>query len=105
MSLLQRDAFAELSGFRTEFYACLTKRPDALFELSDALLCADGPVRTLVELPLAPEHQRGHGALYGGLNLGRLDVARLRRALAVCRFPGRRRGGWSGGRCQQLVAA
>ncbi|MFF1714667.1 hypothetical protein [Streptomyces sp. NPDC058268] len=48
MSLLQRDvqrdAFAELSCFRTEFYACLTQRPDALFELSDALLCADGPV-------------------------------------------------------------
>jgi hypothetical protein len=34
MSLLQRDvprdAFAELSCFRTEFYACLTQRPDAL---------------------------------------------------------------------------
>lgn len=53
MSLLQRDAFAELSGFRREFYACPTKRPDALFELSDALLCADAPVRTLVELSLA----------------------------------------------------
>lgn len=74
MSLLQRDAprdvFAELSCIRTEFFACLTQRPDALFELSDALLCADGPVRTLVELSLAPEHQRGHGALYGGLNRG-----------------------------------
>ena len=67
MSLLQRDAprdaFAELSCFRTEFYACLTQRPDALFELSDALLCADGPVRTLVKLSLAPEYRRGHGAL------------------------------------------
>ncbi|OEJ56699.1 hypothetical protein BGM19_00125 [Streptomyces agglomeratus] len=66
MSLLQhgvpRDAFAELSCFRTEFYACLTGRRDALFELSDALLCADGPVRTLVELSLEPEHRRGHGA-------------------------------------------
>lgn len=43
MSLPQRDvprdAFAELSCFRTEFYACLAQRPDALFELSDALLC------------------------------------------------------------------
>ena len=72
MSLLQRevprDAFAELSCVRTELYACLTQRSDALFELSDALLCADGPVRTLVEFSLAPEHQRGHGALYGGLN-------------------------------------
>lgn len=99
MSLLQRDvppdAFAELSCFRTEFYACLTQRSDALFELSDALLCADGPVKTLVELSLAPEYQRGHGALYGGLNRGRLDVSRLRRALAGLPLPGRRRGGWS----------
>nr|WP_229853381.1 transposase [Streptomyces violascens] len=52
-----------------------------LFELCDAPLCTDGPVRTLVDLALAPEHRRGHGALYGGLNQGRIDVARLRRAL------------------------
>lgn len=67
MSLLQRgvqrDAFAELSCFRMEFYACLTGQSDALFELGDALLCVDGPVKTLVELSLAPEHRRGHGAL------------------------------------------
>lgn len=90
MSLLQRvprDAFAELSCFRREFYACLTQRADALFELSDALLCADGPVKTLVELSLAPEHQRGHGALYGGLNRGHLDLSRLRRALAGMPLP------------------
>ncbi|WP_418953087.1 transposase [Streptomyces katrae] len=53
-----------------------------LFELCDALLCTEGPVRTLVDLALAPEHRRGHGALYFGLNQGRMDVARLRRALA-----------------------
>lgn len=91
MSLLQhcvpRDAFAELSRFRTELYACLTGRRDALFELSDALLCTDGPVKTLVELSLAPEHRRGHGALYGGLNCGNLDVARLRTALAELPLP------------------
>jgi hypothetical protein len=91
MSLLQhrvpRDAFAELSRFRTELYACLTGRRDALFELSDALLCTDGPVKTLVELSLAPEHRRGHGALYGGLNCGNLDVARLRTALAGLPLP------------------
>jgi hypothetical protein len=77
-----RDAFAEVSCFRTELYACLTARGDALFELCDDLLCMDGPVRTLVDLALVPEHRRGHGALYGGLNQGRIDVARLRRALA-----------------------
>ncbi|WP_199839327.1 transposase, partial [Streptomyces sp. NRRL F-5122] len=76
------DPLAVLSGFRRDLYDCLEARGDELFELVDALLCTDGPVKTLVELSLAPEHRRGHGALYGGLNCGRLDVARLRRALA-----------------------
>lgn len=82
-----RDAFAEVSQFRSEPYACRTARGDALFELCDALLCTDGPVRTLVDLVLAPEHRCGHGALYGGLNQGRIDVARLRRALAGVPLP------------------
>ncbi|MDQ0745907.1 hypothetical protein QF034_000138 [Streptomyces africanus] len=69
-----RDAFAEVSHFRSELYACLTARGDA--------------VRTLVDLALAPEHRRGHGALYGGLNQGRIDVARLRRALVKLPLPG-----------------
>jgi DDE superfamily endonuclease len=55
---------------------------DALFELADAVLCTEGPAKTLVGLWLAPEHQRGHGALYDAVNCGRVEVARLRRALA-----------------------
>jgi hypothetical protein len=58
-----------------------------LFELTEALLCADGPVKTLVGLALAPEHRRGHGALYDGLNAGRIEVSRLRRALASLPLP------------------
>ncbi|MCX5213723.1 hypothetical protein OG689_31395 [Kitasatospora sp. NBC_00240] len=34
------DELAELSSFRGEFYSCLTKRGDALFELADAVRCA-----------------------------------------------------------------
>ena len=64
----------DLSRFREVFYGCLTARADELFELTDALLCTEGPVRTLVELALAPEHRRGHGALYDGLNQGRIEV-------------------------------
>ncbi|GAB2736405.1 hypothetical protein GCM10010442_66700 [Kitasatospora kifunensis] len=45
---------------------------------TDAVLCTGGPVKTLVDLALAPEHRRGHGALYGALNRGRVDVERLR---------------------------
>lgn len=76
-----------LSRFRTEFYACLTARSDALFELADALLCSEGPVRSLVDLSLAPEHRRGHGALYDGLNQGWIEIGRLRRALAGLPLP------------------
>ena len=71
-----------LCRFREEFYSCLGARADALFELTDALLCADGPVRSLVDLSLAPEHRRGHGALYDGLNHGSIEIARLRRGVA-----------------------
>lgn len=91
MSLLggepEREAFATLSRFRAELYASMAGRADTLFELTDALLCSDGPVRTLVDLALAPEHRRGHGGLYGALNRGRLDVSRLRRALAGLLLP------------------
>jgi hypothetical protein len=31
-----------LSAFRAEFYRCLHKRADAMFELCDAVLCASG---------------------------------------------------------------
>ena len=74
---------AVLAGFRADFYRCLIARAEALFELTDALLCTDGPVTSLVDLTLAPEYRRGHGALYDGLNSGRLDVARFRMSLAA----------------------
>lgn len=65
MSLLpeaaRREAFAEASRFRGDFYECLTARRDELFELVDAVLCADGAVKSAVDLTLLPEHRRGHG--------------------------------------------
>jgi hypothetical protein len=81
------QARERLAGFRRELYRCFTARADALFELADAVLCADGPVKTLVGLSLAPEHQRGHGALYDAVNCGRVEIARLRRALAGLPLP------------------
>jgi hypothetical protein len=80
-------ALGQLSAFRTEFYACLTRRADAVFDLTDAVLCADGPVRSLVETSLAGEHRRGHGSLYAALNHGRVEIARLRRALTNLPLP------------------
>ncbi|MET9364609.1 NF041680 family putative transposase [Streptomyces sp. NPDC006632] len=91
MSLLhqdgQRDAFAVASHFRNDFYASLTSRRDGLFEVTDALLCADGPVTSPVDLTLLAEHRRGHGALYGALNESRIDAVRLRRTLAALPQP------------------
>ncbi|GAA2464619.1 NF041680 family putative transposase [Streptomyces mauvecolor] len=91
MSLLQYDtrdeAFDFTSHFREDFYACLTRRGDTLFELTDAMLCEDRPVTSPVDLTLLAEHRRGHGAMYDALNQGRIDVNRLRRALAVLPQP------------------
>src|SRR3954449_2512620 len=79
---LAGQATDRLRGFRSELYRCLGRRADELFELTDALLCADGPVSTLVGLCLAPEHLRGHGALYDAINAGQVEVERLRGVLA-----------------------
>jgi hypothetical protein len=75
------EPLAVLSRFRRDFHACLTARADELSELADAVLCADGPVKTLAGLSLVPEHRRGHGALYDAVNHGRISVSRLRRSL------------------------
>src|SRR5689334_24843470 len=81
------EPIAGLCRFRDGFYSCLGARADAQFELTDALLCADGPVRSLVDLTLTPEHRRGHGALYDGLNHGRIDEDRLHTVLAALPLP------------------
>jgi hypothetical protein len=75
-------ALGLLAAFRGELYRYLTARAGALFDLAEAVLCADGPVRVLEALSLAPEHRRGHGAAYDAVNAGRVDIARLRWSLA-----------------------
>lgn len=89
------EAIAEASRFQDELYACLTGRRDELFKLADAVLCVPGAVHSAVELTLLPEHRRGHGAMYDGLNQGRIDTDRLRSLLAglpLLRFPDGRLG-------------
>ncbi|GGY78885.1 hypothetical protein GCM10010342_77880 [Streptomyces anulatus] len=89
MSLLpdvvRREAFAEASRFRGEFYECLTARRDEVFELTDAVLCAYGAVKSPVDLTLLPEHRRGHGAIYGGLNRSRSTSIGCGRCCPGCR--------------------
>jgi DDE superfamily endonuclease len=77
----------DLDRFRQEFYGSLSARADALFELTDAVLCADGPVTSLVELTLLAEHRRGHGAMYDALHAGRVEPERLRRTVASLSLP------------------
>ncbi len=70
-----------LQTFRDDFYRCLARRADALFELTDAILAA-GPQPSFAHLSLAAPHRRGWGSLYAALQHGRLDENRLRALLA-----------------------
>ena len=54
---------ARLGAFRAELYACFTRRVDALFELGDALLCAQA-VPSLSYLSLEAVCRRGWGSVY-----------------------------------------
>jgi DDE superfamily endonuclease len=91
-------ARGRLAAFRGELYRCLTARADELFELGDAVLCGDGPVRVLAGLSLVPGHRRGHGAVYDALNAGRVDVPRLRWAVGAVPLPA-----WPDGRIRLAV--
>jgi hypothetical protein len=71
----------QLRVFRAELHACLSRRADALFELADALLCAEA-MPSLPHLSLEAVHQRGWGSSYAALAHGRLEVGALRDLLA-----------------------
>jgi hypothetical protein len=73
---------ARLGGFRTELHACYTRRADALFELGDALLCAQA-FSALPHLSLEPVCRRGWGSVYDALASGRVQVERLRDLLVA----------------------
>jgi hypothetical protein len=59
----------------------MTPWGDALFELTDAALCAPGPVGSVPQLSLEPVFRRSHGSLYKALSLGDLSDERLRALL------------------------
>jgi hypothetical protein len=81
------EELSRLRNFRGQVYRCLGRRADELFELTEALLCAEGPVKSLVGLCLVPEHRRGHGALYDALTSGEVHADRLRAELAALPVP------------------
>ena len=71
-----------LRAFRRSFYECFHRRRDALFELADAILTADGAAPSPAHLSLQPLHRRGWGSLYAALDHGRIDYEALRKLLA-----------------------
>jgi hypothetical protein len=79
------EALAGLAWFRREFRRCLWLRPDALFELTDAVLTAPGLVPSLPYLSLEPAFRRGHGMIYQALSEGGIDEEALRDLLAAAR--------------------
>lgn len=85
MSLLhhgaRRGAYDFASHFREGFYACLTRRGDTLFELTDAMLCENGPVTSPVDLTLLAE--QGQTLLFGPRTLPFTDAAVVE-AAACC---------------------
>ena len=66
----------ELERFRTGLFGCLRRWGDALFELTDAVLCAPGALHSVPSLSLEPEFRRSHGSLYKALAGGRIDEMR-----------------------------
>jgi hypothetical protein len=72
-----------LERFRKQLYAALIRWGDALFELSDALLCTTGPVHSVPSLSLEPEFSRSHGSLYRSLAEGSVDDEALRELLVA----------------------
>ncbi len=73
-----------LGAFRGRFYACLGRRADALFELTDAILTA-GVTPSPAHLSLEAVHRRGWGSFYAALSKESIDVDALRDLLA--RYP------------------
>ena len=71
-----------LQTLRRSFYECFHRRADALFELTDAILTADGAAPSPVHLSLKASHRRGWGSLYAALDRGRIDDEALRKLLA-----------------------
>jgi hypothetical protein len=74
-------ASTTLCHFRDDFYRCLGRRADALFELTDALLTA-GPLPSPVHLSGEPVHRRGWGSFYAALRHGAIDAPALGTLLA-----------------------
>jgi DDE superfamily endonuclease len=76
---------AALLQFRADFFDSLSSWGDALFELTDAVLCSPGPINSVPSLSLEPVFRRSHGSVYKALARGGIDEEALRQALVDAR--------------------
>jgi len=76
---------AELIDFRRVLHGCFPRWGDALFELSDAVLCSPTPVASVPSLSLEPVFRRSHASIYKALARGDIDDDQLRKLLVAIR--------------------
>jgi hypothetical protein len=69
---MNTSSFEPLTGFRQHMYELFTRRRDALFDLTDALLTT-GAVLSPAHLSLAASFQWGWGSIYDALVDGQID--------------------------------
>ncbi|MGH2895716.1 MAG: NF041680 family putative transposase [Solirubrobacteraceae bacterium] len=75
----------QIKAFRSHYYDCLASWGDALFELTDAALCAPGAIASVPGLSLEPAFRRSHGSLYKALARGEINEDALRALLVGSR--------------------
>ncbi|WP_136625333.1 NF041680 family putative transposase [Dictyobacter kobayashii] len=75
------SSLESLTSFRQQMYQLFTRRRDALFGLTDALLTT-GPTLSPAHLSLASSFQRGWGSVYDALVEGQIDGQSIERLLA-----------------------
>jgi hypothetical protein len=84
-SALDPSKKAALIRFRKDFFDSLSSWDDALFELTDAVLCSPSPISSVPSLSLEPVFRRSHGSVYKALARGSIDDKSLRQALVDAR--------------------
>ncbi len=77
-----------LRHVRQELYASFERRSDALFDLTDALLC-ESQARSLAELSLSPQFRRTWTSVYKALQDGKIQIEKIRATLVEALLAGK----------------
>jgi hypothetical protein len=78
---MKTSSLETLTNFRKPMYQLFTRRRDAFFDLTDALLTT-GPVLSPAHLSLAAGFQRSWGSIYDALVDGQIDSQAVETLLA-----------------------